>query len=62
MKEGDRLKLIRILGMLGSDHAGERAAAALAAHRQVKAMRTTWGDLFRSQPGVRPGDVIVRTV
>jgi hypothetical protein len=62
MKEGDRLKLIRILGMLGSDHPGERAAAALAAHRQVRAMGTTWGDLFRAQRTPRSGDVIIRTV
>ncbi|MEZ0172557.1 hypothetical protein [Microvirga sp. TS319] len=62
MKEGDRLKLVRILGMLGSDHAGERAAAALAAHRHIRAMGTSWGEIFRPQPRIRPGDVIVRTV
>jgi len=27
----DRVKLARILGMLGSEHAGERASAALQA-------------------------------
>ena len=62
MKETDRFKLIRILGMLGSDHAGERAAAALAAHRQVRAMRTTWGELFDAPKSADSGSVIIRTV
>jgi hypothetical protein len=29
-------RLAKILGMLGSDHAGERSAASLAAHRLLK--------------------------
>ncbi|MCB8819369.1 hypothetical protein [Microvirga rosea] len=61
MKDSDRRKLVRILGMLGSDHPGERAAAALAAHRQIRALRTTWADLLRA-PKPREGGVIVRTV
>jgi hypothetical protein len=40
------IKLNRILGMLGSDHPGERASAALAAHRLVKSAGTTWWDLI----------------
>ena len=61
MKEADRRKLTRILGMLGSDHPGERAAAALAAHRQVRALGTTWWDLLGEPPGPR-GREVVRTV
>lgn len=40
------LKLVRILGMLGSDQAGERASAALAAHRLVTALGTDWATLL----------------
>jgi len=39
-------KLTRILALLGSDHAGERAAAALAAHNLVNAMGLTWAELL----------------
>lgn len=61
MKDTDRRKLTRILGMLGSDHPGERAAAALAAHRQVRALGTTWWDLLGEPRGSR-GGAVVRTV
>jgi hypothetical protein len=37
-----RTKLAKLLGMLGSDHAGERDAAALAAHRLVVQTGLTW--------------------
>jgi len=43
MRQSDLVKLNRILGMLGSDHAGERAAAALAADRLVKTIGTSGG-------------------
>jgi len=62
LKEGDRTKLIRILGMLGSDHPGERAAAALAAHRLVQSKRTNWYDLLKPPGSGDTGGVIVRTV
>jgi predicted component of type VI protein secretion system len=35
-------KLAKLLGMLGSDHAGERDAAAVAAHRLVTQAGVTW--------------------
>lgn len=37
-----REKLVAILGMLGSGHAGERDAAALAATNLLHKMNTTW--------------------
>lgn len=40
------IKLTRVLGMLGSEHAGERASAALAAHRLVANLGTTWWELL----------------
>ncbi|MGO4388540.1 hypothetical protein AB4Y85_13485 [Microvirga sp. 2YAF29] len=55
-------KLVRILGMLGSDHPGERASAALAAHRLIKSLNTTWWDLLNPKTVESSGNVIIRTV
>jgi hypothetical protein len=41
----ERERLAKLLGMLGSDHAGERDAAGLAAHRLVKASGVTWSSI-----------------
>jgi hypothetical protein len=38
----DRVRLAKLLALLGSDHAGERAAAAMAAHRLVEKNGLTW--------------------
>jgi len=38
----DRAKLAKLLGLLGSDHAGERDAAGLAAHRLLQRSGVTW--------------------
>lgn len=64
MRYSDLIKLNRILGMLGSDHAGERAAAALAADRLVKSMRTSWWGLIGTDPAPRrsasPNAIVTR--
>jgi hypothetical protein len=39
--------LAKLLGMLGSDHDGERAAAALKAHQLVKARGLTWKEIIQ---------------
>jgi hypothetical protein len=39
--------LIKCLGMLGSDHAGERAAAGLKADQIIRQHGLTWPDLIR---------------
>ncbi len=44
----DRGRLARILGMLGSSHAGERDAAALAADRMVRGKGLDWSDVLGS--------------
>lgn len=49
----DLVKLTRILGLLGSDHLGERASAALAADRLVRRMGTDWWSLLGGQGGKR---------
>jgi hypothetical protein len=37
--------IIKLLGMLGSDHAGERAAAGLKAHQFIRQLGMTWRDV-----------------
>jgi hypothetical protein len=51
----DRLRLCKLLGMLGSDHAGERDAAGLAAHQLIRKRGLTWQDaLIRESPKREP--------
>ncbi|WP_026872373.1 hypothetical protein [Inquilinus limosus] len=54
MRKGDLTRLIRILGMLGSDHVGERAAAALAADKLVRGGGWSWSDLLAPSRPSRP--------
>lgn len=42
----DRNRLAKVLGLLGSDHPGERDAAALAAMRLVRDAGLTWTDIL----------------
>jgi hypothetical protein len=44
------VRLIKLLGMCGSEHAGERAAAALKADTLVKSAGLTWGDVIFAAP------------
>jgi hypothetical protein len=46
----DLTKLARVLGLLGSDQPGERASAALAAHRLLTTMGTSWTELLQPKP------------
>ena len=46
MTSADRAKLARILGMLGSEHAGERASAALQAEAFRKRHAMTWEEML----------------
>lgn len=43
-----RLKLARVLGLLGSNHPGERDAAGLAADRIIRGAGLSWEDLLGS--------------
>jgi hypothetical protein len=40
-------RLTKLLGMLGSSHNGERAAAALKADELVRELNLTWRDVIR---------------
>ena len=55
----ERSKLAAILGRLGSEHAGERDAAALAASRFVQAHSTTWPALLAGQ---NPSEVMAEFI
>ena len=43
---GDRDKLVKLCGLLGSNHDGERAAAALKADAHIKGLGLTWCDVI----------------
>ena len=45
-----RSKLAKLLALLGSDKAGERDAAGLAAHRLVQRHGLTWPQILRPPP------------
>jgi hypothetical protein len=59
MKRADLNKLVRILGLLGSDQPGERTSAALAAHRLVAALGVGWTELLHPPA---PPKVVVKRV
>ena len=46
LADADRTRLAQMLGLLGSDHAGERDAAGLAAHRLVRERDLTWPEIL----------------
>lgn len=50
----DRDKLVAILGMLGSDFDGERAAAGLKATELLRARGLTWSDVVPARRGATP--------
>ena len=58
MTDTDRARLAAILGMLGSAHAGERAAAALHAERFRKQHGLTWGEMLAAQPAPEPTEEV----
>ena len=47
-------RLTKLLGMLGSDHAGERAAAAAKADALVRGAGMTWRDIVLPSPPIAP--------
>jgi|SRR6185312_15672069 hypothetical protein len=44
-------RLVRVLGLLGSDSDGERASAALAAERLRAELKMSWAELLLPPPG-----------
>jgi hypothetical protein len=59
LADADRIRLAQMLGLLGSDHAGERDAAGLAAHRLIRQRDLTWFDVLTPSlpaPDLDPAD------
>jgi hypothetical protein len=54
-------RLCKLLGMLGSAYAGERAAAGAKAHEFIKQRGLTWSDVITPVPVVRPQPQYQRT-
>ncbi len=48
LSPAERTRLVGILGMLGSEHAGERASAALLAAKLVRDHNLSWSDVVLS--------------
>ena len=63
MTKAELIKLNRILGMLGSEHDGERAAAAQAASKFLRDRNLSWWDLIGGDRTERPrrGPVVHRS-
>jgi hypothetical protein len=49
VQQKDLVRLDRILALLGSDHAGERASAALAASNLIKKHQLSWWDVLEGR-------------
>jgi hypothetical protein len=56
----DRTRLARILKLLGSDLPGERASAALAAHRLVQSLGLDWDEVLADKPAAK--QIVVQRV
>ncbi len=53
LPQSSRTQLAKLLGLLGSDHAGERDAAGLAAHRLLQRHGLTWAQALAPPPVVK---------
>jgi len=51
-----RVRLIKVLGMLGSTHDGERANAAAAATKLLMELRLTWDELLSDDAPYPPSE------
>ncbi|HTY66990.1 MAG TPA: hypothetical protein VMH36_10075 [Alphaproteobacteria bacterium] len=50
----DRVRLVKVLGMLGSRHDGEVLAAARLAQYMLGQAKMNWADLLNVKPGEEP--------
>ena len=49
LPKSDRVRLVKLLGLLSSDHPGEQAAAATAASRFLRSRNLTWQEVLEPQ-------------
>jgi hypothetical protein len=57
VQKRDLTRLVRILALLSSDNAGERASAAKAAHDFIKKHELDWNDLLTSRTKRRAKEI-----
>jgi hypothetical protein len=50
LSAADRSKLSKLLGLLGSHHAGERDNAGTAAHRLIQSKGLSWPEVLAAKP------------
>jgi hypothetical protein len=58
LSPADRARLTKLLGMLGSDHPGERDNAGVAAHRLIQSKGLAWADILATAPAAAPQPLI----
>lgn len=59
LTDGERVRLAKLAGMLGSEHDGERASAALLATKLLREKGLTWRDALDPAPKVVVREVTV---
>jgi hypothetical protein len=47
LEQGDRDRLVKLLGLLGSDNDGERSNAARMAYLQIRRLGVSWDEVLR---------------
>lgn len=52
MEDADRVRLVKLCGLLGSAHAGERDAAALKVNQFLSEHKLTWEELLIPPPNL----------
>ena len=50
LAQADRVRLVKLLALLGSDHPGERDAAGLAAIRLIQQRGVSWEEVLSPRP------------
>lgn len=61
LKQDDIDRLRKLCGMLGSEHVGERASAALKATELLRAHKLTWADAVMPPTPAWPGNTATPT-
>ena len=54
LSEAELDRLVKLLGLLSSDQAGERATAGAMAWRFIRERKLTWRDVLAPQPVAQP--------
>jgi hypothetical protein len=58
LSTAERTRLTKLLGLLGSDHPGERDNAAVLANRLIKAKGASWDDVVIGPAPVQKSEIV----